>query len=416
MTFYLEQGYIQQASLWNIVSKYIMKGGFPMIYVGIDVAKAKHDCFITNSDGEVLAAFSFLNNLDGFNAFFYVLTKYSSNENIKVGLEATGHYSNNILEFLLAKDLKTFLLNPLATNLYRKGRSLRKTKTDKSDARFIAMMLITEDLKPYIPVSYHIKELKALSRHRFRLIHERSKFKVSYSRLIDIVFPELPSHVWSVSQNSMLHTLLKLPGAKAIAECHLTKLANILSEHSKGKYTKTKAIELREAAQTSIGSISAAQAFELQQIIRTILFLQSEIALLDEQIKAIVKELNPAIITIPGISYISAAIILAEIGDIAFFDSPAKLLAFAGLEPSTYQSGKFTAGHAVMVKRGSKYLRWAILNATRLVCMRDEYFNRYKRKKLSEGKHYFVALSHTSKKLVRVIYYLLKTGNSYQPR
>ena len=96
------------------------------------------------------------------------------------------------------------------------------------------------------------------------------------------------------------------------------------------------------------------------------------------------------------------------------FDSPAKLQAFAGLEPSTYQSGKYTSTHSVMVKRGSKYLRWALLNATRLVCMRDKTFNEYKNKKLAEGKHYFVALSHTSKKLIRVIYYLLKTNKSYQ--
>ncbi|PWJ51575.1 IS110 family transposase [Faecalicatena contorta] len=389
-----------------------------MFYVGIDVAKDKHDCFITNSDGEVLAdAFTFPNTLDGFNSFFSMLISVAlSTDNIKVGLEATGHYSNNILEFLLAKGLLTFLLNPLATNLYRKGRSLRKTKTDKSDARFITMMLMTEDLKPYVPVSYHIQELKSLSRHRFRLVHERSKFKVSYSRLLHIIFPELSAHVWSASQNSMLYTLLELPSAVAIASCHLTKLTHLIQKYSKGKYSKDKAIELREAAKDSIGSTSPAQAFELQQTIRMILFLQTEIDLLDKQIKSSVEQLNSPIMSIPGISYISAAIILAEIGDISLFNNSAKLLAFAGLEPSTYQSGKFTASHAIMVKRGSKYLRWALLNATRLVCMRNPSFNEYKHKKLAEGKHYFVALSHTSKKLVRVIYHLLKTGNTYHPK
>lgn len=386
-----------------------------MIYVGIDVAKEKHDCFITNSDGEVLAdAFTFPNNADGFQLLLSTISLANGFcDNVKIGLEATGHYSNNILEFLLAKGFQTYLLNPLSTNLYRKGRSLRKTKTDKSDARFITMMLMTEDLKPYSSVSYHISELKALTRHRFRLVHERSKFKVSYTRLLDIIFPELASHVWSTSQNSMLYTLLELPGATAISDCHLTRLTNILQKYSKGKYNKEKAIELKEAAKNSIGSISPALTFELQQIIRMILFLEDEIKLLDKQIKMLVVETNTPLLTIPGISYISAGMILAEIGDINLFDSPAKLLAFAGLEPSTYQSGKFTASHAVMVKRGSKYLRWAILNATRLVCMRDEKLNTYKQKKLSEGKHYFVALSHTSKKLVRIIYYLLKTGNTY---
>jgi len=124
--------------------------------------------------------------------------------------------------------------------------------------------------------------------------------------------------------------------------------------------------------------------------------------------------LNSPLLSIPGISYVSAAFILAEIGNIENFDSPAKLLAFAGLEPSTYQSGKFTSTHATMVKRGSKYLRWALLNSTRLVCMRDSNFNDFKNKKLAEGKHYFIALSHVAKKLVRVIYYLLKTNKTYE--
>ncbi len=388
-----------------------------MIYAGIDVAKDKHDCYIISSDGEVLEDhFTFPNNQEGFDSFLSLLKSFSTSiKNIEVGLEATGHYSNNILEFLHSNGLLVFVLNPLSTNLYRKGQSLRKTKTDKSDARFITMMLMTEHLKPYSPVSYHIQELKSLSRHRFRLVKERSRFKVSYSRIIDIIFPELPSHVWSTSQNSMLHTLLKFPNTKALSDCHLTSLTTTLKKYSKGKYTKDKALELREVARRSIGSTSPSQAFELQQVIRTILFLKKEIALLDNQIKNLVLALNSPLLTIPGISYISAGMILSEIGDIDRFDSPSKLLAFAGLEPSTYQSGKFTATHAVMVKRGSKYLRWAIMNAARLVCMRDETFKTYNHKKLAEGKHYFVALSHTSKKLVRVIYYLLKSNQPYCP-
>ena len=101
-------------------------------------------------------------------------------ENIKVGLEATGHYSNNILNFLTSKGFNVYVINPLQTNLYRKGQSLRKTKTDKLDAHVIATMLVSDNLKPYIPVSYHISELKSLTRHRFRLVKENSKFETCY--------------------------------------------------------------------------------------------------------------------------------------------------------------------------------------------------------------------------------------------
>ena len=387
-----------------------------MIYVGIDVAKDKYDCFAMNSDGEILIEnFSFQNNSDGFNLFFNSISQFNESfENIKVGLEATGHYSNNILNFLTSKGFNVFVINPLQTNLFRKGQSLRKTKTDKLDARFISTMLISDNLKPYSNLSYHISELKSLVRHRFRLVEEHSKFKVSLSRLITIIFPELEKIVWSISQNSVLYLLYELPSVKDISECNLKHLTCLLEKYSKGKYSRDKAIQIRELSKKSIGTISRSLSFELRQVIQTILFLQSQIDDIDKELKNLIGELNSPIMSIPGISYVTAAYILAEIGDINNFDSPAKLQAFAGLDPSTYQSGKFTASNSRMVKRGSKYLRWALLTATRLVCMRDKTFNNYKNKKIAEGKHYFVALSHTSKKLIRVIYYLLKTNQSYQ--
>ena len=104
-----------------------------MIYVGIDVAKDKHDCFIMNSEGEVLfKPFVIRNNRAGFDSLCEkIYSVAESSEKIKVGLEATGHYSYNILGYLLDKGLPTYVINPLHTNLYRKSLSLRKTKTDK---------------------------------------------------------------------------------------------------------------------------------------------------------------------------------------------------------------------------------------------------------------------------------------------
>lgn len=176
-----------------------------MILVGIDVAKDKHDCFIMNSDGEVLAkAFSFTNNKEGFNFLYEKICPVSNDsDNIKVGLEATGHYSYNLLGFLLDKGLPTFVINPLHTNLYRKSLSLRKTKTDKVDSRTIAMMLLSEiSLKPYSDTSYHNEELKSLSRYRFTKVQERAKLKTSVSRLVQILF---------LSSKNLFQTCIWLP-------------------------------------------------------------------------------------------------------------------------------------------------------------------------------------------------------------
>ena len=171
-----------------------------MIYIGIDVAKDKHDCFITHSDGEVLSkSFTISNNRKGFDSLFQKIISVSNDlSKVKVGLEATGHYSYNLLGFLLDKGLTTYVINPLHTNLYRKSLSLRKTKTDKVDSRTIATMMMSDmNLKPYSHTSYHNEELKSLTRYRFDKVKERAKLKSSVSRLVCILFPEL--------ENSFLH-------------------------------------------------------------------------------------------------------------------------------------------------------------------------------------------------------------------
>lgn len=147
-----------------------------MIFVGIDVAKNKHDCFITNSDGEILFdVFTISNNLDGFNDLYLKVASVMEDvSKVKVGLEATGHYSYNLLGFLLEKGFPSFVINPLHTNLYRKSLSLRQTKTDKVDARTIASMLMSDvHLKSYSDTSYHNEELKSLTRYRFDKVKER---------------------------------------------------------------------------------------------------------------------------------------------------------------------------------------------------------------------------------------------------
>lgn len=391
-----------------------------MIYVGIDVAKGKHDCCILGPDGEVLRdSFTFANNRKGFKellAAIYRALQENSQDEVRAGLESTGHYSTNLVAFLRSSGFEPVVLNPLSVNLFRKSQTLRKTKTDKADARFIAAMLLTSDASPHASVSYHIEELKVLTRNRSRLVEHRSRLKISLNRLLDTIFPELPALVWSRNQKSIHELLLELPNPQAIARCRIDRLTNILREGSHGKYGREKALAIRQAAAESIGSNSPSMAFELQQTIRLIQNIQSEIDLLDGQIAQAVEACQSPLLTIPGIGFTLAGIILAEIGSIERFRTPAQLLAFAGMEPSTFQSGKFNASQTPMVKRGSTYLRWAILQAARLVAMRDRTFHDYLLKKRREGKHFNVALSHVGKKLVRVIFHMLQTNRDFVPQ
>ena len=387
-----------------------------MIFVGIDVSKDKHDCFIVNSDGEILFdTFTILNNMEGFDDLFEKIKSCSKDfSKIKVGLEATGHYSYNLLGYLLNKGLPTFVINPLHTNLFRKSLSLRQTKTDKIDSHTIATMLMSNvNLKPYSIALYHNEELKSLSRYRFDKVKERAKLKVSVSRLVTILFPELEKIVSTIHLSSIYELLYQFPGAIQVANANLTKLSNLLANNSRGRLDKSKAIEIKQLAKNSIGSNMPAKSLELKHTIKLIRELDSEISEIEAEIEKIMNKIDSPILSIPGIGTSMAAMIISEIGSIDNFDSPDKILAFAGLAPTTYQSGKFESSHSKMEKRGSRYLRYALFNATKFVCNWDPNFAIYLAKKRAEGKHYNVAISHTAKKLVRVMFALEKNKTVY---
>ncbi len=388
-----------------------------MIYAGIDVAKDKHDCCILGSDGEILfSPFIIQNTVIGFNELYEKIWSLTSDPaEIKVGLEATGHFHLNLLRSLLDNGLPSFVINPLHTNLFRKAQSLRKTKTDKVDAASIAMMLITDrTLKPYSDTSYHNEELKSLTRYRFDKVQERAKLKTSVSRLVSILFPELEKLVPSLHMASVYALLSEFPGASFVASAHLTHLKHLLYVASKGHYGRDMALSIRNAAASSIGAVMPAKSLELKHTLHLIEVLSAEIDEVETAINSIMDTVASPITTIPGIKNRMAAMIIAEIGDFSRFSNADQILAYAGLSPSTYQSGQLTSSYAHMEKRGSHYLRYALFNATKYVCIWDPTFKAYLAKKRAEGKHYSVAISHACKKLVRMIYRMQLTGEPYR--
>ena len=277
------------------------------------------------------------------------------------------------------------------------------------------MLMSDAGLKPYTGTAYHNEELKSLTRYRFDKVKERAKLKSSIARLVCILFPELEKLVPSLHMVSVYALLSEFPGAQQIADAHLTRLKTLLLEASKGHYKRDMAVAIREAAKASIGSRMPAKSLELRHTIRLIHELDAEIQDIEAAIQSIMEQMHSPITTIPGIGFRMGAMILAEVGDFARFDSPDKVLAYAGLSPSTYQSGQLTNGYARMEKRGSRYLRFALYNAAKYVCHWDPVFAAYLAKKRAEGKHYNVAISHAAKKLVRLIYALEKSKEPYRP-
>lgn len=376
-----------------------------MVFVGIDVAKDKHDLYAVGSDGAVICDnFTFANSSLGFAS---LLEKLFSWGKVKVGIEATGHYSSNLLSFLKAHSFEVVVFNPLSVSRLRSAASLRRTKTDKNDSRYIARLLMNGEADPYRQQSYNISVLKSMTRARFRLFQEIQPLKNRFRRLLHILFPELQGFFSNLYGNSSLTLLSILPSAKDIAECNILKLTKILSDSSRGRLKRSRADELKSLAQNSIAAYNYGDAFELKQTVQRIRFISSQMSEIEREIHSVMLELNSPITSIPGIGNLLGATILSEIGDISNFENPDKLLAFAGCEPSTYQSGKYTATNTPMVKHGSRYLRRALYCAADMAYVNSPSFRAYIDRKRAQGKHYYVAMSHGMKKLVRIIFAIL---------
>jgi len=384
-----------------------------MFFVGIDVSSAKHDCCILDSSRKPIRSFMILNNRKGFSGLSAVLTELAAPEDIKIGLEATGIYGDNLANFLRRKGYNVCTINPLLCKKHQSATTLRKTKNDRSDAKNIALIVASEDLQPDQPLSYHIVELKSLSRARFLTVKDRSSLKNKVKRLVTVLFPELLDAFTDLFGASGMALMTRYPSAKALAACNLDTLTELLRTASRSRFGREKAEALRKLAKESIGTFSDSAVFQLRLLLKRIELLNTQIEMYDDEIRRLMDQLDSPILSLPGIGYTLGAMILSEIGDIKRFSSPAKLLAFAGLEPSVYQSGKFNPASGKMVKRGSPFLRWALLQAATYAPAFSITFTAYYDKKRLEGKSPSVAHSHVAKKLVRVIFALLSKNASF---
>ena len=382
-----------------------------MIYVGIDISKYKHDCFICKDTGEVIVEnLSFTNNKKGFQQFLDLLKPYD-NSNVHIGLEATGHYGLN-LKLFLEKNNYTFMeFNPLLIKEFKKSLSLRKTKTDKIDTKVICQKLMSVPYKPNSKLFYHKYGLKSLSRLRETLVKQRSKYMVQLTNVLDITFPEFKPFFYNRFSVTSLYLLNKYKSAEKMAKMRDFETPNKLS---RGSFTYAKFAKLKELAKNTVGESTKTFEIELDTILNLYNEIDSKINSLDKQISTIVKELNPPTLSIPGIGELTTAVIISEFGDFSKFSNSAQLLSFAGLEPGIYQSGTMLS-YGKMVKRGSGYLRGALMNISNVVIKYNPTLYDYYLKKRSEGKCHRVALSHVCKKLLRVIYKLETQNIQFDP-
>ena len=378
-----------------------------MIYVGIDVAKETHVAAAMNTDGVVLLEpFAFQNDHEGFHLLKAKLETLDKND-LLIGLESTAHYAENLIFFLHAHGYRLAVINPVQTAAVRKT-GIRKTKTDKIDSLLICKTLALNSFRLYTENDVKTLQLKSLCRFRQKLKKSKARLKIQLVSYVDMIFPELQFFFKSGLHIKTCYELLKAYSSPDdIAALHLTKLSNLLSKASRGRFGKEDARSLKSLAASSVGVKNTYISIQITQTIAQIELIESQLDELEQIIGQAMDELDSVIMTVPGIGKLNGAMILGEIGDIHRFSHPSKLLAYAGLDPVVNQSGKFTAKRTRMSKRGSKVLRYALINAAWNVSLNNDTFKRYFDSKIAQGHSHYDALAHTAHKLVRVLFKLL---------
>lgn len=381
-------------------------------FLGIDIAKTNHVASLINNNGDVvIRAIKFTNSNEGFNKLLNTIqSKLGDLSNIEVAMEATGHYWLSLYSALTDNNFNVSVYNPYQIKSYRGAYNNRKQKNDIIDSIIIADYLRVFGSKESKFPEEKLLSLKQLTRFRANIVANVSSLKVQVIGLLDKVFPEYKKLFCDTFGNTSKQLLLNCPTPDDIINISTTKLANLLSKNSKGRFNKDTALHIKEVAKSSFGIkfTTDACSFEIKQLINQIVFLESQIDAVSKEIKELYNKLDSHLLSVPGIGDNLAPIILAEIGDINNFDKPSKLIAFAGTDPSENQSGNKLSSNDKTSKRGSPYLRHAIYTASLVAISNEPELRAYYDKKISEGKHHFVALAGISRKLLTIIYYILK--------
>jgi len=386
------------------------------MFIGIDIGKYRHQAaFLDNSGNDLCPSIPFDNSDEGFACFFRTLQAVSDGNPI-VGMEATGHYWLNLYCALLAREIETHVINPIQTDAVRR-MNLRRTKTDSVDCRYVAQVIRIGDYSDVAVQDADIAELRQLCRYRYGLVDSVSALKNQITGILDRIFPEYTNLFSDIFGVSSLELLKRYTTPDTIAKVSTKRLAVLLTKYSRGAFGVEKAVAIKEACKRSvgIGSQNPAFIFQLQQQIRLIEFTQSQIASLEGRIDNCYSRFPCYLHTIKGIGVISAAVILSEIGNIANFDHPKKLVAFAGIDPSVHQSGNFTASASQMSKRGSPYLRRALWNAAESASRSNPTIADFYDRKRKEGKNHMTAVGACARKLTYIIFAVLRDQVPFDP-
>ena len=387
-----------------------------MLFVGIDIAKRNHEASVIAQDGSIVRkAMRFANSQVGYNKFMDMVRGFK--EPVVFGMEATGHYWLTLYTHLRNDGFTVHVINPIQSDALR-GMYIRKTKTDSVDSVIIADVI---RFGRYCETSVEPGDLQAmreLCRQRFYIIDMASDLRRKVIALLDQVFPEYEKLFSDTFGASSMEILSQYTPPEEMLSVSSQQLAEVLEKASRGRLGVEKAEEIQNAARNSFGIVMASGSFSLiiRQSIEQIRFLEVSVAVFDAEIAWLLSGFDTRLTTITGVGPTRAAVILSEIGgDIRRFSSPAKLAAYAGVDPTVKQSGDFSGARMKMSKRGSPYLRRAIWLASTVAAFKDPAIHALYERKRADEKDHMTVIGHICRKMISIIFAVLRDNTPYVP-
>lgn len=383
------------------------------------IAKHNHEAAITNEFGDVVCKpFPFSNTSDGCDKVLVALAKLGANKaDTIIAMEATGHYWLNVYSFFSEYEFNIKVVNPIQSDSFR-SLSIRKCKTDAVDAVLIAELIRFGKYSSCSVPEESLVAIKNLSRFHFFVVDTCSDLKRKVIALLDQVFPEYGDLFSDTFGATSRELLLKFTIPEEFMEISTVKLTNFIKLASKGRMGRATAEKVKQAAISSFGVKYALESFtfELRMLMEQLNFAENQLSELDKEIARILQLTDGAILTtITGIGSTLAAVIIGELGDISKFDSPKKVVAYAGIDASVSQSGQFVGTQSKISKRGSPYLRRALFLAATVASFKDPALSKFYSDKIAQGKHHKQAVISVAHKLCNIIWKILNTQVPYVP-
>lgn len=376
--------------------------------VGVDIAKYEHVASVTDSSsGELIVdSLHFDNSLKGFKQLLSSLSKLNKDKVI-IGFESTAHYHQALFSYLTGKHYRCYLINPLMISRFR-SVSLRDSKNDNIDSRAISQFLLLEHRR-LIEEEFRMNELKELCLQRSFLIESSTRLKIKLVSYLDRVFPELCKTIpdGTLYTKGVYAILKECPTAYRISNTRIDHLINVAKKASNGKYKESMVRKIKEAAASSIGFDSDALAIKTRQSIESLEAYKRQIDEISAAITDHESVIHSPLFQIKGINAIEIGYIMSAIISIDRFDSPKKLVAYAGLDPKVRQSGTWSASKTRMSKRGNALLRYALIWTANNIRKHPSKMKEYYELKRSQNKLHYNALGHCAAKLCHYIFWIL---------